>query len=99
MESGQLGHDCNYIARADRAGRNHAGIEATHAPTRGAGVALFDARVEDLVFEGLAVDVELPARTARLGDLEHGSSGADLVANADIADGEAASSEVFAERS
>src|ERR1051326_5082249 len=99
IESGQLRHDCNYIARTHGSGCNHAGIEATHTPARRARITLLHLLIVDFVLERLTIKVELGAGTAWLSDLQQCSARANLVAETDIAHIQSARREILAQRS
>ena len=91
------GHQGNYIPRPDGTRLYDGSVESAHAPTRRRRVTLFDALIIDVIFEPVAVDVELCAGSAGLGDFEHGATGPKLVAEADITKIDAADGEVFSE--
>src|ERR1039458_6197683 len=97
IESGQLSHDCNYIARRDLAGVHHAQIEPAHAPARRSVVERFHALVVNLLFDGGPVDIERRAGSARLGNFEQRPAGANAVADAQVAYVDAASGQVLAQ--
>jgi len=92
--SGQLGHDCDYIVRTHRAGRQHAGIETAHAQRGEVWSERPPPIVGDFFLERFTVNIQRRAGAARPGDLESGAAGAKSIADADVAAGNAARSEV-----
>src|ERR1035438_5724761 len=76
--SRQFGDQRYGVARAHRAGRPDAGVEAAHPPAWGGEIALLDLLVVDLELERFPVDIERRTGPAGLGDLQHCAAGANL---------------------
>src|ERR1019366_9898812 len=94
--SRQLGDERYRVSQAHWPGRRHAGVEAAHAPARGGKVALLHLLIVDFQLERFAVDIERGAGAAGLGDLDLRTADANLVADANAADIDAARGQVLA---
>jgi hypothetical protein len=92
--SGARGHYFDYIPRADNSRRKYARVKSAESPYGGRGIVGLD-----LALECGAVNVQSRARAARAGNLEHGGSGANLLADAKLTPVETAYGQVLAEGS